>query len=138
MLFGAFHDAPCKAISYDSNLLSRMIFSKNYFSTDCKWSAEPQTIFEGNMKKMVKEALEKKVVWPWVAPNEDDSSRRKNILKSSGFKEWKNAKAKSAAENKWKLRYAIEAKTGKFENKFYKNLRYIFIIIFRYLRTIWQ
>ena len=75
------------------------------------------------MKKMVKEALEKKVVWPWVAPNEDDSSRRKNILKSSGFKEWKNAKAKSAAENKWKLRYAIEAKTGKFENKFYKNLR---------------
>jgi len=83
----------------------------NDLGTDCKWSAEPQTIFEGNMKKMVKEALEKKVVWPWVAPNEDDSSRRKNILKSSGFKEWKNPKAKSAAENKWKLRYAIEAKT---------------------------
>ena len=105
-----------------THIFSREWFFKNYFSTDCKWSAEPQTIFEGNMKKMVKEALEKKVVWPWVAPNEDDSSRRKNILKSSGFKEWKNAKAKSAAENKWKLRYAIEAKTGKFENKFYKNL----------------
>ena len=74
------------------------------------------------MKKMVKEALEKKVVWPWVAPNEDDSSRRKNILKSSGFKEWKNPKAKSAAENKWKLRYAIEAKTGKFELFFVKMI----------------
>ena len=74
------------------------------------------------MKKMVKEALEKKVVWPWVAPNEDDSSRRKNILKSSGFKEWKNPKAKSAAENKWKLRYAIEAKTGKFEIIFFVKI----------------
>ena len=58
----------------------------------------------------------------------------KIILKSSGFKEWKNAKAKSAAENKWKLRYAIEAKTGKFEIFFWKR----FIKIFRYLRTIWQ
>merc|ERR1712063_163048 len=26
---------------------------------ECKWSAEPQSIFEGHMKKMVKEALEK-------------------------------------------------------------------------------
>merc|ERR1719447_163716 len=49
----------------------------NDLGTDCKWSAEPQSIFEGNMKKMVKEALEKKVVWPWVAPSEDDSNRRK-------------------------------------------------------------
>ena len=61
---------------------------------------------------MVKEVLEKKVVWPWVAPNEDDSNRRRKILKSCGFKEWKDPKAKSAADNKWKLRYALEAKTG--------------------------
>ena len=71
------------------------------------------------MKKMVKEALEKKVVWPWVAPTEDDSNRRKTILKSNGFKEWKNPKAKSS-DGKWKLRYPIEAKTGKFQMYFGK------------------
>ena len=68
---------------------------------------------------MVKEALEKKVVWPWVAPSEDDSNRRKDILKSNGFKEWKNPKAKSS-DGKWKLRYPIEAKTGKFQMYFGK------------------
>jgi len=78
---------------------------------DCKWSAEPQAIFEGHMKKMVKEALEKKVVWPWIAPNDADADRRKKILKSTGFKEWVNPKAKGAAANKWTLRYALEAKT---------------------------
>merc|ERR1712063_117075 len=73
---------------------------------ECKWSAEPQSIFEGNMKKMVKEALEKKVVWPWVAPDEDESAKRKNLLKSKGFKEWTNPKAKGP-QKKWTMRYGI-------------------------------
>ena len=63
------------------------------------------------MKKMVKEALEKKVVWPWIAPDDDDANKRKAVLKSSGFKEWTNPKAKGK-ETKWTLRYALEAKTG--------------------------
>ena len=83
----------------------------DYFRDECKWSAEPQSIFEGHMKKMVREALEKKVVWPWIAPNEDEAEKRKQVLKSQGFKEWKNPKAKGNS-NKWTLRYAIEAKTG--------------------------
>ena len=70
------------------------------------------------MKSLVKEALEKKVVWPWVEPDDDDADQRKTILKSKGFKEWKNAKAKSKA-NKWIMRYAIDPKTGKFVNKIY-------------------
>lgn len=78
---------------------------------ECKWSAEPQSIFEGPMKKMVKEALEKKVVWPWVDLKDEDSSNRKNILKSKGFKEWRNPKAKNAKKNDWVLRYAIEPST---------------------------
>jgi len=77
---------------------------------ECKWSAEPQSIFEGPMKKAVKEALEKKVVWPWVAQNDDEASKRRSILKSKGFKEWVNPKAKGSA-NRWKVRYAIEPKT---------------------------
>merc|ERR1712063_100280 len=73
---------------------------------ECMWSAEPQSFFEGNMKKMVKEALEKKVVWPWVAPDEDESAKRKNLLKSKGFKEWTNPKAKGP-QKKWTMRYGI-------------------------------
>ena len=92
---------------------------KLYYSGECKWSAEPQSVFEGkHMKQLVKEALEKKVVWPWVEPDDDDADQRKTILKSKGFKEWKNAKAKSKA-NKWIMRYAIDPKTGKFVNKIY-------------------
>ena len=83
----------------------------DYFRDECKWSAEPQSIFEGHMKKMVREALEKKVVWPWIAPNEDEAAKRKQVLKSQGFKEWKDPKAKGNS-NEWTLRYAIEAKTG--------------------------
>jgi len=77
---------------------------------ECKWSAEPQSIFEGHMKKMVKEALEKKVVWPWIDRGDEDADKRKSVLKSCGFKEWTNPRAKGSA-NRWKLRYAIEAKT---------------------------
>ena len=66
------------------------------------------------MKKMVREALEKKVVWPWIAPNEDEANKRKQVLKSQGFREWTNPKAKGNT-NKWQLRYPIEAKTGKFQ-----------------------
>lgn len=88
-----------------------MEIDDNKEGDECKWSAEPQTIFEGHMKKMVKEALEKKVVWPWIAPSEDDSNRRKAILKSSGFKEWKNPNAKGKRANQWELRYPVDAKT---------------------------
>jgi len=77
---------------------------------ECKWSAEPQSVFEGPMKKMVKEALEKKVVWPWIGQNDDDATSRKNTLKAAAFKEWTNPRAKGAA-TKWTLRYAVEAKT---------------------------
>jgi len=78
---------------------------------ECKWSAEPQSVFEGkHMKQLVKDALEKKVVWPWIEPGDDDVDQRKTILKSQGFKEWKNAKAKGKA-NKWIMRYGIDPKT---------------------------
>jgi len=78
---------------------------------ECKWSAEPQGVFEGkHMKQLVKEALEKKVVWPWIAPADEDADQRKSILKSSGFKEWKNPKASGKKLN-WQLRYAIDPKT---------------------------
>ena len=78
------------------------------------------------MKKLVKEALEKKVVWPWVANSEDDASRRKSILKSNGFKEWKNPKATKSSDGKWKLRYPIEAKTGKFQIFFFVKIHYVY------------
>jgi len=80
---------------------------------DCKWSAEPQTVFESHMKKMVKEALEKKVVWPWVMKEDSEATanQKKNILKSKSFKEWKNPKAKGVKANDWTLRYAVDAKT---------------------------
>jgi len=79
---------------------------------DCKWSAEPQTVFEGHMKKSIKEALEKKVVWPWVTKEDSEAAaaQKKKLLKSKGFKEWKNAKAKGRETN-WTMRYAVDAKT---------------------------
>ena len=94
------------------HLFPRMLLTNSYFSAECKWSAEPQSIFEGHMKKMVKEALEKKVVWPWIDRGDEDADKRKSVLKSCGFKEWTNPRAKGSA-NRWKLRYAIEPKTGK-------------------------
>jgi len=69
---------------------------------ECKWSAEPQSIFEGHMKKMVKEALEKKVVWPWIDRGDEDADKRKSVLKSCGYTEWKNPE-----NGEWKLRYAL-------------------------------
>ena len=65
------------------------------------------------MKKAVKEAIEKKVVWPWVAPNDEEATKRRAILKLKGFKEWVNPKAKGSA-NRWKVRYAIDPKTGMY------------------------
>ena len=64
---------------------------------------------------MVKEALEKKVVWPWVTKEDSEAAanQKKNILKSKSFKEWKNPKAKGKKANDWTLRYAVDAKTGK-------------------------
>merc|ERR1712176_406182 len=76
---------------------------------ECKWSAEPQIVFEGGAKKLIKDVLEKKVVWPWIEPGEEDAERRKTILKSKGFKEWKNPNAKG--KTKWQMRYTIAAKT---------------------------
>ena len=110
--------------------------TKYYFSDDCKWSAEPQTVFEGHMKKTIKEALEKKVVWPWVTKEDSEAAaaQKKKLLKSKGFKEWKNAKAKGRETN-WTMRYAVDVKTGKLEMTLGKN---IFINIFRHFRTIWQ
>ena len=77
---------------------------------------------------MVKEALEKKVVWPWVAPNEDESAKRKNLLKSKGFKEWTNPKAKGP-QKKWTIRYGIEPKTGTLLSIFIWDT--IFMIFFQ-------
>ena len=68
------------------------------------------------MKQMVKEALEKKVVWPWVAPKDEDADQRKTMLKSSGFKEWKNPKTKAGKKHEWKMRFSVDPKTGKFLN----------------------
>ena len=65
---------------------------------------------------MVKEALEKKVVWPWITTKDEDSDQRKTMLKSSGFKEWKNPKAKKGRQPDWNVRFGIEPKTGKFVN----------------------
>ena len=85
------------------------------FSTECKWSAEPQGVFEGkHMKQMVKEALEKKVVWPWIGTKDEDADQRKTMLKSSGFKEWKNPKTKAGKKHEWKMRFSVDPKTGKF------------------------
>merc|ERR1712176_495138 len=70
---------------------------------------EPQSVFEGGTKKLIKDVLEKKVVWPWIEPGGEDAERRKTILKSKGFKEWKNPNAKG--KTKWQMRYAIAAKT---------------------------
>ena len=88
------------------------------------------------MKKQIKDALEKKVVWPWVTKDDSEAAatQKKKILKSNGFKEWKNSKAKSRETN-WTMRYAVDAKTGKLEMIFGKN---VFINIFRHFRTIWQ
>merc|ERR1712137_1502226 len=58
--------------------------------------------FEGHMKKMVKEALEKKVVWPWIDRGDEDADKRKSVLKSCGYTEWKNPE-----NGEWKLRYAL-------------------------------
>ena len=66
------------------------------------------------MKQMVKEALEKKVVWPWITTKDEDSDQRKTMLKSSGFKEWK--KSKAGKKNDWNMRFGIDPKTGKFLN----------------------
>merc|ERR1711878_165397 len=87
------------------------VLEENNKGDDCKWSAEPQTIFEGHMKKSVKEALEKKVVWPWVMKEDSEAAitQKKKILKSKGFKEWKNPKAKGRETN-WTMRYAVDAK----------------------------
>ena len=89
------------------------------------------------MKKMVKEALEKKVVWPWVMKEDSEATanQKKNILKSKSFKEWKNPKAKGAKANDWTLRYAADAKTGKLA--MIVSI-YVFINIFRHFRTVRQ
>ena len=86
---------------------------------------------------MVKEALEKKVVWPWVTKEDSEAAanQKKNILKSKSFKEWKNPKAKGKKANDWTLRYAVDAKTGKLAMIFSK---YVFINIFRHFRTVRQ
>jgi len=82
----------------------------NDLSGECKWSAEPQSVFEGKyMKQLVKEALEKKVVWPWITTKDEDSDQRKTMLKSSGFKEWK--KSKAGKKNDWNMRFGIDPKT---------------------------
>ena len=60
-----------------------------------KWSAESQDKFEGSgMKKIVQEALERKVVWPWPKIGDEGSESMLKILKTNGYKEWKNPKEK--------------------------------------------
>ena len=76
-----------------------------------RWSAESQDKFEGpGMKKLVEEALQKKVVWPWPKVSDDNGADQLKILKSNGYKEWKG-KDKDA---KWRLDMALECNTGKF------------------------
>lgn len=80
----------------------------NETGNDCKWSAELQSVFEGShMKKMVKECLDSKVVWPWVKEDGD----KKTTLISKGFKEWKLPKAKKGTQPKWEVRYEVEVNT---------------------------
>jgi len=80
----------------------------NDTGNDCKWSAELQSVFEGShMKAMVKECLQKKVVWPWIP--EDGS--QKDQLKSNGYKEWKQKNAKKGRQPQWSVRYDLEVTT---------------------------
>ena len=60
------------------------------------------------MKAMVKECLQKKVVWPWIP--EDGS--QKDQLKSNGYKEWKQKNAKKGRQPQWSVRYDLEVTTG--------------------------
>merc|ERR1712176_104564 len=72
---------------------------------------------KNNKGKVVKEYYLKKNpkhrIWvKWEEPFQDrleDAERRKTILKSNGFKEWKDPNAKG--KTKWQMRYAIAAKT---------------------------
>ena len=75
------------------------------------------------MQKSIKEALKKKVVWPWVTKEDSEAvaTQKKKILKSKGFKEWKDPKAKGRETN-WTMRYAVDAKTGKLEMIFGENV----------------
>ena len=77
-----------------------------------KWSAESQDKFEGSgMKKIVQEALERKVVWPWPKIGDEGSESMLKILKTNGYKEWKNPKEKK--DEKWRLDMPLEFLTGK-------------------------
>ena len=65
-------------------------------NTFSRWSAESQDQFEGSgMKKIVQEALERKVVWPWPKIGDEGSESMLKILKANGYKEWKNLNVKN-------------------------------------------
>ena len=89
-------------------------------NTYSRWSAESQDNFEGSgMKKIVQEALERKVVWPWPKIGDEGSESMLKILKANGYKEWRNPKEKK--DEKWRLDNPLEFITGK-KIQHYKHL----------------
>ena len=80
-------------------------------NTFSRWSAESQDQFEGSgMKKIVQEALERKVVWPWPKIGDEGSESMLKILKANGYKEWKNPKDNK--DEKLRMDMPNEFKTG--------------------------
>ena len=72
------------------------------------------------MKKIVQEALERKVVWPWPKIGDEGSESMLKILKANGYKEWKNPKEKK--DEKWRLDMPLEFITGKKTNNTNESL----------------
>merc|ERR1711990_1235417 len=69
-----------------------------------EWSAEEQSMLEGgDLKKQVAKVIKDKVVWPWITENDEEATKRKEILKQEGFKEWKSKSGKGRPAN-WQLK----------------------------------
>lgn len=76
-------------------------------NTNSRWSAESLDQFEGSgMKKIAQETLERKVVWPWPKIGDEGAESMLKILKTNGYKEWKNPKEKK--DEKWRLDMPLE------------------------------
>lgn len=71
------------------------------------------------MKRIVQEALERKVVWPWPKIGEEGSEAMLKILKQQGYKEWKNPKEKK--DEKWRLDMPLDFITGNGKLKYFLN-----------------